>query len=69
MLIGYNLFHVLVKINNNAYEIDFLIRYGVNNTFDVTNLYFLDACGDLFDLRTKKFLFSKKKGHDMNITI
>jgi len=48
----YGLFHIIKRINENAYKIDLSGKYGVDVTFNVSNVFLFDV-GD--DSRTNSF--------------
>jgi hypothetical protein len=49
---GYGLFHIIERINENAYKIDLPGKYGVDVTFNISNIFLFDV-GD--DSRTNSF--------------
>jgi hypothetical protein len=49
---GYGLFHIIERINENAYKIDLPGKYGVDVTFNIFNIFLFDV-GD--DSRTNSF--------------
>jgi len=57
-------FQMLAKINDNAYKIDLLGEYNVNNTFNVSDLSLYDADNELRGLRPKAF---EEGGNDEDI--